>query len=292
MEGTVLELRHLVTFLAIVEKGGFKRAADSLGYAQSSVTTHIKELESELGQPLFDRLGRNVILTQSGKELLPYAQQMIALYGQLKERMNSKDAPAGKLSIGASESLTIYRLPRVIQAYRKKYPAVSLSLKPEEYQNIDDLLKEGQMDIALVVQPHDWSPSDLYIEKLKEEKMVFIEPIDSHPYNKTILYTDKDCSYRTIFDRYLSSNHIEVNESLDFWSTEAIKQCVMSGLGISLLPYFEVKEELEQKKLKGTWVEKAYGRVCSFAAIHKKKWRSPAMEAFFTVLKEDLPRWE
>jgi len=75
-----MEIRHLQTFITIVELDGFTKAAEHLGYAQSTITAHIQILESEMGEVLFDRLGKKIVLTSVGKKLLPYAKQMLNIH--------------------------------------------------------------------------------------------------------------------------------------------------------------------------------------------------------------------
>jgi molybdenum-dependent DNA-binding transcriptional regulator ModE len=84
-----MEMRHLKTFKVITETGGFTRAAEVLGYAQSSVTAHIKALEAELGTPLLDRIGKRVILTQAGERLLPYANEVLRIYDRIHDLSES-----------------------------------------------------------------------------------------------------------------------------------------------------------------------------------------------------------
>lgn len=95
-----MELRHLKTFRTVAEKGGFSRAGEELGYAQSTVTAHIHKLEEELGSPLFDRLGKRTVLTDAGKHLLPYAKEMVRLSREAAEIIGHSEAPAGPLRIG------------------------------------------------------------------------------------------------------------------------------------------------------------------------------------------------
>ncbi|GAE29926.1 LysR family transcriptional regulator [Halalkalibacter hemicellulosilyticus] len=124
-----MELRHLITFRTIVDLGGFNKAAQKLGYAQSSITAHIKELETELGYPLFDRLGKKVTLTQTGRRFLPYALDIITLYTKSKEMIKESDEPSGELTIGVSESLMIYWFPIIIMNFMGQYPNVQLTVK-------------------------------------------------------------------------------------------------------------------------------------------------------------------
>lgn len=162
-----MELRHLITLKTIVEKGGFKKAAEHLGYAQSSVTTHIKELEEEIGKPLFDRLGRKVVLTHYGEQFLPSAIKIIELYSQA---LNTDDEPTGDLIIGISESLTIDRVPPILLEYKKSYPKVNLSLRSIDTYNVVSNLQNGDIDLALVLEKDAWSQPEIHCEKLKKKE--------------------------------------------------------------------------------------------------------------------------
>lgn len=108
-------LRHLQTFGAVAELLSFTRAAERLGYAQSSITGQVRALEEELGEPLFERLGKRVALTAAGRRLLPYAEKMLGLAGEARAAAAAQDGrPRGTLTIGASESLCAFRLPAVL----------------------------------------------------------------------------------------------------------------------------------------------------------------------------------
>lgn len=283
-----MELRHLVTFKTIVEKDGFKRAADHLGYAQSSVTTHIKELERELGKPLFDRLGKKVVLTQYGHHFLPYAVKIIDLYSQA---LNTNDEPIGNLIIGISESLTIGRIPPILLEYKRLYPKVNLSLKSIDNYDVTSYLQNGDIDLALILEKDDLSLPELFTENLKREKMVLIRPNDVED-SSTVLYTERSCSYKSVFEHYINYKQMDVKESLDFQSIEAIKQCVRSGLGISLVPYFSVKEELITNKLSGEEVSPDHPAISTFLAYHKDKWLSPSIVKMIELIREHAREWE
>ncbi|MFD0049578.1 LysR family transcriptional regulator [Actinomycetes bacterium NPDC127524] len=283
-----MELRHLITLKTIVERGGFKKAAEHLGYAQSSITAHIKELEEELGKPLFDRLGKKVVLTQYGRHFLPYAVKIIDLYSQA---LNTNEEPTGDLTIGISESLTIGRIPSILLEYKRTYPKVNLSLKSIENYQVASSLQNGDIDLALILEKDDWSLPELHFERLKREKMVLISPI-KHENTRTVLYTERSCSYKSVFDHYINFKQMDVKESLDFQSIEAIKQCVRSGLGISLVPYFSVKEELESQKLHGEEVEPEHPAISTFLAYHKDKWLSPSINSMIALIKRHSTKWE
>lgn len=282
-----MELRHLITLKTIAEKGGFKKAAEHLGYAQSSVTTHIQELEAEVGKPLFDRLGKKVVLTHYGERLLSYAVKIIELHAQA---LNTDDEPTGDLIIGISESLTISRVPPILLAYKKAYPKVNLSLKSIENYHFATQIQNGDIDLALILEKENWSLPEIYCEKLTREKMVLISPPEEEDH-QTVLYTERLCSYKSVFDEYLKYKQMDVKESMDFQSIEAIKQCVRSGLGISMVPYFSVKEELESHKLKGEEVAPEHPSIATFLAYHKDKWLSPSMDRMIALIRRHADDW-
>ncbi|YCA45609.1 LysR family transcriptional regulator [Bacillus sp. JZ8] len=287
-----MELRQLVTFKTIVEKEGFKKAADELGYAQSSVTNHIKELEAELSQPLFDRLGKRVVLTAFGKQFFPYATKIINLYMEIKDRAQQNNEPIGDLILGASEALTTCRLPQILLEYNQSHPKVSLSIKSVDHQNILSELQQGNIDLALVLEKNQWTAKDLHIEKIKQEPMVLLTPLKEKGNSKTVLYTERTCAYKSIFDDYIEDHHIEVDGSVDFASVETIKQCVISGLGTSMLPYFTVKKELEYELLNGKIINDEQYGVSTFVAYHKDKWVSPAMESMISLIRTYSRSWD
>lgn len=285
-----MELRHLITLKTIVEKGGFKKAAEHLGYAQSSITTHIKELEAELGKPIFDRLGKKVMLTHFGQQFFPYALKIIDLYNQA---LTTDDEPNGNLILGISESLMIGRVPNLLVEYRNLYPDVNLSLKSLDYLDIWDCLHTGEIDLAIVLERDGWEMPELHCERLIRERMVIISP----PQEKredfdTVLYTERKCSYKAIFKDYIDYKHLDVKDSLEFQSIEAIKQCVRSGLGISMVPYFSVKEELESKKLQIDDVGSDRPGISTYLAYHKDKWISPAMKSMIQLIQYHAERWK
>ncbi|MFC4076052.1 LysR family transcriptional regulator [Salinithrix halophila] len=291
-----MDLRHLKAFKAIVDLGGFRKAAEHLGYAQSTITSHIQLLEEELGSPLFDRLGRKTILTETGRRFMPYAVQFLQLYQKVKEVPGNEDFPTGTLTIAAPESLTVYRLPPIIHDYKQRYPQVEIVLKPSPNRESLNGLRTGDIDLVFLLDK-EWTEPDLVINKLANEPMMVITSPAYHArelsaetlpdlVEETLLYyTEQGCSYRMLFERYLQENRVFPKTSVESWSVEAIKQCVMCGLGISLLPYIVVKSDIEEGKLVGVpWKERH--SVATLMAYHKERWLSPALQAFVKMVKQ------
>ena len=112
-----MESRHLFTFLVVVEMGSFTRAAQKLDYAQSSITAQIQALEADWA-PLFDRISKKITLTDAGRRLLPYAQEIAKMFSLAEDALRTDNEISGTLRMGAPESLAAFRLPGIIKQFR------------------------------------------------------------------------------------------------------------------------------------------------------------------------------
>lgn len=296
-----MELRQLFTFIAVVEAGGFTKAAANLGYAQSSVTAQIQALETELETPLFDRLGKRIVLTAAGQRFLPYAQEITKLHALAKDAIRFNSEISGTLTIGAPESLAAFRLPAIIREFKSRYAQVNIILKPGVCWEMSDRIRTGELDLAFKLEIES-EEKDMHKEMLVEERMVLIAPI-GHPLGKlspvtpqalqdeVILYTEPGCTYRTLFEQCLSNNGVFPSQGLEFWSIEAIKNCVMTGLGLSFLPLVTVQSELRQGRLLQLDWDDRPQRLVTQMAYHKKKAVSPALRELICLARQHGVRW-
>src|SRR5262249_14299225 len=126
----MMELRQLITFQAVASTLSFTRAAVLLNYAQSSVTAQIQALEEELGVPLFDRLGKRVVLTDAGQRLVRYADRMLNLADETRGVVSGGEVRGGTLTLSAIETLCTYRLPGILRQFRDQFPHVQLKFRP------------------------------------------------------------------------------------------------------------------------------------------------------------------
>jgi DNA-binding transcriptional LysR family regulator len=297
-----MEIRHLQTFIAIVELDGFTKAAEKLGYAQSTITAHIQILENELGQSLFDRLGKKIVLTSVGKELVPYARQMLDIYKQIKNITSEQNDVTGDLIIGAAESLSIYRLGKILKEYRKSFPNVNIILKNSFCSDLRNKIHSGELDIVFTIEP-EIVDKDLIVKKLKDEKMLIIGAPDAdleflstnyenQVIKESIIFSENGCSFRTAFENYLKQKKIKHVNPLEFSSIETIKKCVMNGLGISGLPLYAVKRELEEGSLKAIETNGFLDSFKTQLVYHKNKSISKAMNKFIEITLKDYTTWE
>jgi DNA-binding transcriptional LysR family regulator len=294
-----LELQQLKTFMAVAEVGSFTKAAQLLDYAQSSISAQVRSLEDELGIKLFERIGRGICPTQEGKRLLIYAKQLIDLAAEAKESLMGNNLPQGTLTIGAPESLSIFKLPALLQAYKESYPKVKLILKLGKCSDIYGWIRDNTVDIGFMLSPPISSP-DINTEKLSHEAMTLIAS-KSHPLaskgncvpknligEDLIQIEEPDCCYRLIFEAQLSEAGIQPGSVFEFGSVETTKKCVMSGLGISMLPQMTVEQEIAAGQLKDLGWTGSDFNIYTQMIYHKGKWLSPALTALIQLSREIL----
>ena len=293
-----MDLKQLKSFLMICKLQSFTQSADALGYAQSTITTQIKLLESELEVKLFERMGKNVTLTHEGKKLLPYAKQMLKLASEIKNLKSNDSDPSGILTIGAAESLCVLKLPEILKEYRKLYPKVEVSLKFGNCTDFRHFLRDNIIDVAFSlgtrIEADDFITEIVFDEEmllltapghpLIDKEVVYPKDIENEP----LILTELGCSYRAVFENILRSYNIKPNMVLETGSVQAIKQFTMSGLGLTLLPRVAVKEELAQGKMVTlNWSGPDFG-IVSQVLYHKDKWLSPALKAFLNLSRNML----
>ncbi|WP_344050517.1 LysR family transcriptional regulator [Streptomyces thermoalcalitolerans] len=246
-----------MTFQKVATLLSFTRAAEELNYAQSSVTTQIRALESSLGVELFDRLGGRIRLTAAGEKLLEYAEQILTLTEEARADVAGSDGPSGTLVIGTMESITSYRMPPLLEFFHHRYPKVQLSLRPSLCAETCHALRQGTFDIGFLME-QETRHQGLETVVLAQEPLVLVAAPD-HPLARreqvslddlraaSVLATEAGCAYRDLFEEELRG--AETTPFLEFGTIEAIKRGVVSGLGIALLPEVTVAGELEKGEL-------------------------------------------
>jgi DNA-binding transcriptional LysR family regulator len=294
-----MELRQLKTFQIVAGTASFTQAAVVLNYAQSSVTAQIQSLEKELGVPLFDRIGRATRLTESGRQLLDYATRMLDLAEEAQTAVAGPGKVEGALSIGAPETVCTYRLPAVLRHFRSSYPAVQLSFRPMLDVDLFASVKKGALDAGFLLQ-EPLKSNSIEVENLIEEPLLVISAAD-HPLarlslvtagdleGETLLLTEAGCGYRQLFEHEFTRAGVYSLVKLEFNSIEAIKQCVMAGLGIGFLPQVAVAKELESEKLCALRWERPF-RVNTQMIYNREKWHSPVLQAFLQTCREMLDK--
>lgn len=293
-----MEVRQLQTFCVLAEELNFTRTAERVFTVQSNVTSQIKALEGELGVPLFDRLAKRVVLTEAGRRFRPYAEKALAAMDQGYRAIKFGTEPAGPLNIYAPESVLTYRLPEVLKLFRKRYPKVELIFRPESDSKLADELECGKLDLAISMSDSIDAEHLISMGMRKEDVYLFSTP--DHPLanvkkacardlvDQTLLLTESGCGYRKKLDTLLAAANVKPQHVTEFSSVEAIKQCVLAGMGIGFLPEIVIACELKKKQLTVIDWHGVKMSIATHIVWHKDKWISPGMQAFLDVLKEKL----
>ncbi|HGM3506662.1 TPA: LysR family transcriptional regulator [Clostridioides difficile] len=287
-----MNLKHLETFLLLSEIKNFTKTAEYLHYAQSHVTTQIKQLEEELDVRLFERIGKNITLTSAGHDLIPYAKKILSLSKELKENFLNNEK--GRIVIGASESICIYRLPDIIESYQTKYPAVEIYLYVLDTPDVISLLSDNTIDIAYVLDTPINHPSLKTVVRISETICAFSTPqqplakkenVSIYDFeNQKLILTGKNCCYRKMFEKDLLEYSINPKIVLETSSLQVIKQAVLSNLGICILPQLVVQNELNKKELAKIDYQTHY-IIESQLIYHKDKWLSQNLTNFVELVK-------
>jgi len=145
-----LSTTRLLTFVAVAETGGFRRAAEQLRRSQSAVSAQIRQLEDELGVPLFHRTTRRVSLTAEGERLLVRARRALAeLQTGIRELRDEADLQRGRVVIGVPPTISSTRLPRIIAAFQARYPGISVQLREDFAADILERVRRDELDFAI-----------------------------------------------------------------------------------------------------------------------------------------------
>jgi LysR family transcriptional regulator, transcriptional activator of the cysJI operon len=261
-----MENFRLRVFRAVAHRLNFRMAAEELLLTQSAVTQQIKALESELDVPLFDRAGGRVSLTPAGVALLPFAERLAALSEEAREAVAATaGGSAGRLALGASQTIGQYLLPKLIAAYLQENPKVEISVLGGNTQTILEALVEHKVQLCLIEGPA--MRRDVQIEPFMQDHMVCVVPAGHEWADEEI--NVKELQQAKLVTRELGSGSRRIVEQafekagldlkklrlvMTFDSTEGLLSAVEAGLGIAFVSRWAVRNQLALGTLKLTRV--------------------------------------
>ncbi len=290
----MIDLARLRVFQAVADTGSFTRAADQVHLTQPGISKHIKHMEEYLGVPLFDRLGRKIALTQPGQILLEATREIMALVGTAEERIHDLSGMrAGRLRLGASFPIALYILPGVLAAYRKRYPAVELTLQIATSESIEDEVFANRLDIGLVSS--EVRNARLLARQFMSDELVVIVP-PTHNWatrrrikardllGETYIVAARGAGARAIVEERLQAKGIVLQNVLDFVNPEGVKHAVEAGLGVSLQPGSVVQREIAAGSLRALRLADMNTKIGYIVICRKGKYLSNADRAFLELL--------
>lgn len=293
-----MKTQCLVTFKTILETGSFQKAADELGYTQSTITFQVKQLEEELSLKLFEKIGRRMELTQAGKDIMPYVDMILQGTEQISNYGKKLSEISGSLKLAIPDSILIYNMQPFLQAFAHEAPNVQLVINSIQSGEINQSIVDGTADIGINCEKENY-PDTVIHKKLGKYKAVlvaspfadkslldFVTPHQRKPFS--LICNEPDGYYQLDMDKYLAQKDIIMNPYMKVQSIEAVKKCVMNNLGVAVVPTYSIGEELKNGSLMPVKTELDDKTYNSFYIYHKNKWLSPQMELALNLLKEYL----
>jgi DNA-binding transcriptional LysR family regulator len=293
-----MDLKHLKTFVKIVDSGSFTGAAEALGYTQSNITAHFQQLEAELGMPLLDRAGRKLSLTEEGREVYRRAVEMLNIAENMGEIKDLNGPLTGSLRIAAPESMMATTIEPVLKSFFSQNKQVSLAIANCTCDDAYQKLIEGECDLALMFLPVR-NDVNLEIIPIREEPLALIAPFSLNK-NKLddfvaqdalavpLIVNEKECCYRTGFEQYLIDRKISCTQKLEIWGIESTKRLVRDGVGISVLPESCAAREIEAGDLKRIKLDPEIKPVTLYLVYFKNRYRTRVARAFIDDLQSRI----
>ena len=256
-----LDSRQLHAFAALARRGSFTLAAKDLFLTQSAVSHAIKSLEDDVGCRLLDRVGRRVLLTQAGEQFLRHTEKILREMEAARAGLEHLTKWGhGRLRVGASTTACQYILPTVLREFRQSYPKCVIRIEPGDHWQQLDLLRSGQIDIAVVLEPPTQSMMEFTFVPLFQDELRFVvAPL--HPWAKSgrapresvetetlVLYNKSSQTFRLV-NEYFREEKIALTNFIELGSMEAIKELVKIGIGAGVLAPWIARTELESGSL-------------------------------------------
>lgn len=295
-----MDIKQLEIFAKIVELKSFSRAAEAIFLTQPTVSGHIQSLEEELGQRLLDRLGREVVPTKAGKVLYGYARKMVSLRDEAGQALDQlMGRMKGEIVIGGSTIPGEYLLPFIIGRFREKYPEIIVILKIGDTADILNRVLTGECEVGIVgsrvkdnrLEYREYINDELVIiasssHQLAREKKITALELSSIPF----VMRERGSGSRMTIEKRLSDMGVDtsrINIVAEMGSTEAVKQAVKAGLGVSIVSSIAVTEDLRHNSLKVIPFNGKRFLRSFYISTHKGRTMSPIGSALLDFLRNE-----
>jgi DNA-binding transcriptional LysR family regulator len=293
-----ITFEQINAFYAVSKHRGFSRAAQELYRTQSAVSIQVAKLEETLGQKLFHRTTKTVVLTDAGQIFLRYVEDVKRLLDKAEQELiDLKEMERGRLMICTSDTTACYRIPHFLQAYRAKYPRIEIIVRNATSLKTIDLVLQGEVDLGIVTLSYLkhglemiplFSRSDVVIchpeHQLVSRNEIFLKDLEQY----TCVLLDQNCSSRRILDEACEKAKVKLQIAMELSSIEVVKSFVSINSGISIVPEVSIQEEVRTGRLVSLRIKDfKMGRQIRMGIIYRKdRYLSIAAQRFLNMLKE------
>ena len=295
-----ITLRQLEVFAAVASNLSFTRAAEALHLSQPGVSMQIKQLESAIGLPLFEHVGKKIYLTDAGREMFTYSQGVSHLLDEAEDVLETlKGVQSGKLAISVATTASHFAT-RLLAAFSQRYEGVTISLDITNRESLRRQLENNEPDLVIMGQP----PEGIEVESetFMENPLVMIAPAN-HPLvkkkripltrfeNEHFVVRETGSGTRSAVQRAFDQQNVTFHTGIEMTSNEAIKQAVEAGLGLGIVSIHTLELELETKRLAILDVENFPIRRYWYILQRKGKRLSPVASAFKEFVLEEASKF-
>jgi len=288
----------------LIKLSSFSGAAEALHLTQPTVSGHIKNLESDLGVMLLDRLGKRVVPTAEGEILYRYGQKLLALRDHARQEIEAISGKmSGLLKIGGSTIPGAYILPALIGAFKKEHPSLSVQLMIDDTAKVTQAVKDGDLCIGVVgarvadghLESHTFLTDELVVavpagHHWAHKKIIPVEALKTEPF----IQREEGSGTRRIMEDHLEKagfSLADLNMVAVVGSSDAVRQAVKAGLGISILSIRALKDDIQAGRisavrLKGLKLERSFSII-----LLKGKSRSLACQVFLDFLMKEKQKF-
>lgn len=292
---------RLEAFRTVARTAGFSAAARQLHKTQPAISLAVAALERELEQPLFDRQGRRVRLTEAGQILLEHADESFASLAAARQRLERlRNLDGGTLRLGTSDTSATYLLPPVFAVYRERYPRIDLRLDNRPSPQILEYVANGELDVGLVTL----GASESNEERVRADSLLQREDVlicaPNHPFarrrrlsladlaDQPLLLLHPGTGSRALLDRAFADAGVRPRVLMEMGSVEVLKRLAELDFGLSIVPRFAVQRELAAGTLAAARIlpRRAW---CRIGVVTRRRTVLPRpAEAFIAMAREVL----
>jgi DNA-binding transcriptional LysR family regulator len=289
-----MELWQLEVFMAVAGEKSFSRAGQKLGRTQPAISAAIKQLENELGEPLFDRMGKGVRLASAGELLQDYARRLLRLRDEAVEAVGElRGLSRGTLRLGANETTCLYLLPEVLGDFKRSHPFIHVDIHRAISRSITERVIDGALDFGIITLPAR-SPKLEAITIHRDELTLIVGPAHRLAERKTVRMKALEdepfilhrvgTTTRERLARHFDGGGVKIKVTMELASIETIKRFVSIGMGISIVPRMCITREVQEGTLRSLVIRDAKLQRRLGLIYNRERRLSPAARAFLSIV--------
>ena len=295
-----METKSLETFIQVAELSSFTKAAQKLGYSQSTVSFQIKQLEKSLNTQLFERINHTVSLTDRGREVLEYAHRIRRLTQEMEKQLKREQTASGHVRIAMADSLCSWLLKDDFGTFRRHFPQITLKIISASTEEMFRLLNQNEVDMVYTLDNHIYDSAYIIASEEKvnshfvaapafpglESPSISIKELVTLPF----LLTEKGMSYRRLMDERLAAMSLAIHPVLETGNANLICHLAEQNMGVSFLPDYVTKESVEKGHLRYLHIDGFEIDIWRQLFYHHDKWVTPQMQAVMDYLAAESNR--